>query len=703
MIAITNPALWAGAAALVVPALIHLLTRRARRRVAFPSLRFLQRARASQSRLFKLRHWLLFALRTLLLAFLLLAFLKPVLRAREEARAPDREVPSVAIVVLDASASMGYQGMGGTLFTRGKVAARQTLDRLNPSDRANLVLAAARPGVSLREPSVHKHHLRADLDRAAVTAERADLDAALAEAVRQLQSAPDHRREIHLISDFQRSNWAAVNFAVLPRDVKTVFVPVADSDPRNVSIAEVMLEPPFPVSGEDVEIVCRLANRQPEAVEARIEVRVGDGAPLTRTVPVPANLTATASFRVRAEGHATLEGVARIPGDRQPADDARFFTLAVADRVRVLVVSDEPTGARAGTAGVLAAALDPFDGGRDSVFAVSRAGADDLPPLDPAVQHVVLVSGAGAFPERARAALLAYLKGGGSAVWFLATPRDAENLRDLAANGGGDVTLPFQPLAAREGPAALTEANFDHPIFRKFRDVASLSDIRFTRHFATERAKGHGLALARFDDGAVAVGAQSVGAGALLLANFSVSPSQGDIAKRALFVPLLHEMVKGVRPRRGRGENFLVGGSCSVTVGGLGGEKRPRFTSPSGLDLSPLLDVRRDETAVLFAETREAGFHRVYLGEARVGSVAVNVDPRESDTDGLTSEQLAAVAKRPTGAFFSTGEASAANAAAIREGRPVWYGCLVAVWALLALEQIAWLAWGPRRLRTASD
>jgi hypothetical protein len=293
--------------------------------------------------------------------------------------------------------------------------------------------------------------------------------------------------------------------------------------------------------------------------------------------------------------------------------------------------------------------------------------------------------------------MLAYLKAGGSAVWFLATPRDAENLRDLAANAAGDLTLPFQPLAIRDVSATLSEANFDHPIFRKFRDVGSLSEIRFGRHFATERAKGQGLALARFDDGAVAVAAQSVGGGALLVANFSVASAHTDLAKRAVFVPLLHELVKGARPRRARAESYLVGGPCAVTVCGWDSEKKPRFVSPSGADLSPLLDIRHEETAVLFSHTTEAGFHRVFVGESRVGSVAVNVDPRESDTDGLTPEQLAAVAKRPAGGFLSTSDATAASVAGIREGRPLWYGGLVAFCVFLMLEQIAWLVWGPRR------
>ena len=60
-----------------MPILIHLLTRRTHRTVTLPTFRFLQKSLAQQTQVFKLRRWLLLALRMALLLFLVLAFLKP--------------------------------------------------------------------------------------------------------------------------------------------------------------------------------------------------------------------------------------------------------------------------------------------------------------------------------------------------------------------------------------------------------------------------------------------------------------------------------------------------------------------------------------------------------------------------------------------------------------------------------------------------
>ncbi len=138
----TNPALWAGALALVVPLLVHLLTRKALRTLLFPTVRFIRKVQASQSAVYRLRHLLLMLVRTAFLALLLLAFLKPVLQNGTLSAGDRGESRHAVIIVLDASASMGYAGGGASPFARARLAARKVLDELGDSDLANLVVAA---------------------------------------------------------------------------------------------------------------------------------------------------------------------------------------------------------------------------------------------------------------------------------------------------------------------------------------------------------------------------------------------------------------------------------------------------------------------------------------------------------------------------------------------------------------------------------
>src|SRR5260221_12500207 len=111
MVTFLNPSLLPWIAAASVPLIIHLLTRRTRRRMDLPTVKFLQRTLANQSRLFKWRHLLMLLVRTLAVTALILMFLKPMLSSSLAASADERVA---AVVVLDVSASMNYSAGGLT-------------------------------------------------------------------------------------------------------------------------------------------------------------------------------------------------------------------------------------------------------------------------------------------------------------------------------------------------------------------------------------------------------------------------------------------------------------------------------------------------------------------------------------------------------------------------------------------------------------
>src|SRR5258708_3371822 len=108
----------AGAAAVLVPVLIHLLFRQRPRRVEIGSLHFLKIALRDHVRRKKLRRWLLLALRVAGVLLLALLFARPY-RAGPSAEGADQEVA----LVIDRSASMGAISTGRTAFRRAQDAA----------------------------------------------------------------------------------------------------------------------------------------------------------------------------------------------------------------------------------------------------------------------------------------------------------------------------------------------------------------------------------------------------------------------------------------------------------------------------------------------------------------------------------------------------------------------------------------------------
>jgi len=130
------PAFLIGLAAASLPILIHLLNRRRLQRIQFPAVRFILLSQKRISRSYRLRHWLLLALRTLAVVLLVLLLANPIFQTGAGLFAGGG--PVAAVLLLDNSLSMRWSGDGNG-FKQAKEAARLLISALNDGDRAALL------------------------------------------------------------------------------------------------------------------------------------------------------------------------------------------------------------------------------------------------------------------------------------------------------------------------------------------------------------------------------------------------------------------------------------------------------------------------------------------------------------------------------------------------------------------------------------
>lgn len=701
-IAWTNPALLIGALGLLIPYLVHLLTKRTPRTLVFPTIQFLKRAKANQSAFFRLRDSILLIVRTAFVLLLLLAFLKPVLRAR--AMTGDEDKQQAAVIILDTSLSMQHNEAAP--FARAKQAVEKLLSHLDGDCVTNVITVAASTKSSLEAPSSGIAPLRRDLLAAAPTLERADVDAALDEAVRQLQGFEDHARSIYIVSDFQRTNWSAAKFLAVPENIKLVFLPVNEASAANLAITDVAIRPRTPVLSESVEVVCTVANYGGTTAEIPVKLsmrRVAtdpsantDQADLSeKKLTIAPGSSAAASFRFRAASIGDFEGMATIAQDQLGADNTRYFTLRVDEQIDVILVSDVNGEARS-SAYFTWRALDPFADDRDrhspSTLRTEVVRARDL-DLSAEAPQVLVIDGAGPLSERNITQIIEYVSNGGAVIYFLSDILDKGNLDTLALAAKDSVALPFSlsTLLDRQtgsGEAGtMAEVRMEDSIFRRFKDTGEISAMAFYRYFETERAQGRGEVLARYADGNLAMGKATLGAGAMLLCNFSAARAASDLAQKPAFIPLVHEMVKSMRPREGAAAKAVVGYPASGAVRLAANAQSVMFLSPSGKNVNATTERRGESMAVILPATQEFGFYRVNEGSSHVGSIPVNVDARESDLIALSEKQLEELAAAPQRKTVSTTARTARNIGALMEGVPVWPYLLLAALSLLGIEQ----------------
>jgi hypothetical protein len=685
-----NPALAIGAFALGVPLLIHLLTRRTPKNMTFPSLRFLLAARAHQSRLYHVRHILLLLVRTVLLLLILLAFLRPSLM-HGGGRNQDPRAGRTTMILMDVSASMEYRYAGVSPLAQAKAAASTLLDHYGKADRFNLILMGATPDTSFDEPSDNLFLLRRDIRNASVRQECPNNAAAIAEAVSQLKEASGSKH-ICFISDFQRTNWSSVDFSRIESDTELIFMPVGPEVAENCAVTDVALRPGSPTVSEDIEIVCKVANYSDRPHHLPVELRFPDSESFKQELDLEPQSTVSTSFHLRIHQSGRYEGRVFIPQDGLEIDNQRYFILSVAEKIGVLVVTDEDRTREQSGARFLVNAVNPFQETRYAAAVATVIPSKELGTAALSSAQVVVLSDVQELSRRSAQALLDYLRDGGSVVYFHVGPAGSQNLDHLAAWSQGNLTLPFKltgqiDLSPQGGHASLAQGNFDNDILRKFKEAPELGEIRFQRFFSTERIKQKGQVLLQYDDGNIAMAQTVVGGGTLLLCNFSCSLSHSDLARHTLFVPLIHEIVKGLRPSTSRRNAFLVGEPCFTTIQPVADTDSIVFNSPDGHSIEGNIDKGQGGTAVFFPKTNACGFYRVHAGGKLAGSVAVNVDPLESNLEKLDVTQLKELAKKGPSATFLAGS-DAAGIEVLLEGRPLWHYFLLAAIGVLCLEQL---------------
>ena len=634
-----NPLVLLGLAAAAIPIVVHLFNFRRPKTVDFSSLRFLREVERQSMRRVRIRQWLLLALRTLAILFLVLAFAQPTRTGALDGVLGDTASRSVALVV-DNSLSTGLRDEEGARLDQSRATAAALVEATGRADERILVPTADQPGLLSTRYLTPEPILDA-LDALAPTAGARALTASVARAASLLEGATHPRREVVVLSDLQASTLTDSASARLPEDVALTLIPVGgDREVRNTAVTDVrvlsqIIEPGRPV---EVEATVQRWGGDPETLAARL---VLDGRPVAEgAVDAVPGRSATVRFTVTPPARGWLGGEVRIEPDGAEWDDARYFTLRVPPPPRVLLVTGGDARADLARLALEVAA----ESGALTVTEVDESGlaGADLGAMD----AVFLVAPRDISGTEAQA-LARFVQGGGGLLLFAG---------DGVASGGASALLDAlnagRISGAAPADARLSDADLDHPIFAGVFDDASprLEEVAIRR---LARFQPHGGAtLLGTTAGVPLLHETRVGDGALLVMAVPPDPEWSELPGRGLFVPLLFRsasyLAAGTEVAESASLSARDGGT--VRVEGATEGAPIRLLGPGGAEITP---VQRTVPGAVVLEiggaTAEPGLYRVVQGERTLRRVAINGDARESDPTPLSPAEAAEVLEEATG------------------------------------------------------
>lgn len=686
-------------AAIAVPLVIHLLTRRTRRRIDLPTVKFLKKSMASQSQIWRWRHLVALILRTLAIAALVTAFMKPKLLP---AYAGAQGEKAAVIIVLDVSASMAYTSGGISTFSKAKSQALDTLHGLGAGDGANVIFCAAQPSLASEKPTEDHGLLETELERAEVTDQRADGAAAVELAVDQLAKMNTSVKRLVIVSDFQRTNWADVRFESVPPNTKLGFVSVDSGARENIGLTALRSKPAMPRIGEPTSIQAEVFNSSDAVKRVPVQLKLSDGRKFSDVVTAGAFSSGNVSFPVTFEKAERVELTADIPDDNLLADNQRRATVDLRGTANIVLLTDEDVDSPTTASYYLSRALNP-DPGSTTGFRVLQVRPSQLNNPTLKAADAVIVCNAPSMPEVQYEALSRYVTGGGNLMWILYGDRLQEQLAAFGQRLPKGEPLPFtvQSLAnvsgQGQGYVRLAEAKYDSKLLKVFRDPSSgLNFAKFYRFFITSEVEPRGEVLLKYEDGSVAVVKTGEGSGNLLLLNFSPAPSWSDLARQDVFVPLVHELLKGILLRDSGAREFNPGDTASATIAQTNQEVTCQ--DPDGRMVPTTLD--RTTGSVVLDRVAKSGFFHVYSGAEMAASIPVNPHPDESDLRSIDPRELES--KRLQQVSVLQAASGGQDLGNTQKGRDIWpYLFALALLSLLAEQTVRLAAHQPKKAERA--
>ncbi len=640
-----------------VPLLLHLFARSRPPRFLFSATDFVARVVRHNLRVKRPKDWLLLICRTLLLAALMLLFMRPILY--RHGPPPAKNAARHLVVIVDRTASMGWTEGGRSRFAAACAEAAQLLDGLSARDTANLVWLDAEPDAVFPEMGPNTGYLVKRLAEARVSSESGDPAAAVSLALSLLKPA-EGLREVCIVSDFQASQWKDVPLT-FPTDIRVTTLSTAQGSAPNGAVVALRTDPLQPLVGDPAQIVCEVANYsgQPRARTVTFEI---DEARLSRQVMVPAwgKAAAVVEHVFRKQGRSLVQ--ARLDEDAFGADDWRGGAVPVRRALRVGVVTGDPA-----LAGLWTRALHAIPW--TEAAAVTLDKVQDAESCD-----LLMIAGW----NGAQLDSLARLHTAG--LPMIVAPVAGLEVRALAVladlppvDGSVEWELLKEPMGMRVVKA-------DDPVFALFRDGEYGDPARgvFRKRWKVPVKNLAGSALLAYADGLPAVYRCS-GTPPLVLWAAPLSADCGDWAAQLSFLPFFGELIGHVRARK-----------AGVAIETARPGDRLSWMAPLQYETVRLMDGQGADVPVTAGAAGLEGRRFLSAPTALPGVYQWMADavPRETDLVNFPEVESDLRAGPPPAGTGDGGGAitHAAEVRAAQEGTPLWPLLLALALGFVAME-----------------
>lgn len=652
MISFLNPLFLAFGAAVLIPLVLHMIQSSRTVRLPFSTVRFLKVAQKRSSSRIKMENFLLWFLRTLLMALLTLAFAMPILRTRDFGGLLGRAARDVAVVI-DSSYSMEYRLGRQTAWNQATDLAASIIEGLGERDRFCVYLAGDQVTPICEQLTDKREETAARIRALKPPTSSSQLCPATLAALGTLnQETRRTERELHIITDGQQLPWAKFkrDEAGKPvadtggtlwdptkvNDRTTTFVSLLGAPaPENVAPVDAALEPRLITPETPCEVTVKLSRTGPP-METAVTLYVDDQEFGRRSVMLGSGASTETRFMLPPQGAGVHVVRIETPEDNLAVDNAFHLLIRAKEKLPALCV-----GSKENTMFLLAA-LSTAVGGV-SPIEVKPITADALAAETLSSYACILLCNALPLSGQQIKAFEQYVSGGGLLVLF---PGDRGAMGDYAAWA----SLPSVPAAILDIPVTerkrlLSWDKPQHPIVAPLREGALAPTLAIKRQLKCDPLNEKAETLVSTGAGFPFLVSRPVGRGVVLLFTVSADRSWSDFPLSPFFLPMVQQVVfyaAGV----GAGVPFVwTTDSLSLPEYLPEATRESVIKAPDGKPVPVRSAVVEGETVTYAEGLTTPGIYTLGGGGKPEESpaLAVNMPRPESDLTPLKAEDIPAI------------------------------------------------------------
>ncbi|MFN3168064.1 MAG: BatA domain-containing protein [Phycisphaeraceae bacterium] len=720
-----NLALVAGVLAFNVPLIIHLLNKSRYKQIDWAAMFLLEQVVRQNRKRVRLEQIIMLLVRCAIPVLLALAMAQPILTGFQKLVG---SAPGSTVVMLDASYSMQAKDGGAQSESRFDIAraqARGVLDASPTSSQAQVVRVGGGfdPVTQTLTPEldrVGKQLDKLDADRAV-----ADGPAALRRGIATLTDATTAKRDLVLISDFQRVSWAEDSgvqrdrlkqmIDAMPVKPAIVLMPVASEVGRNLSITDVTLSSRAIGVGQRVRVSATVLNTSDQDAPDTPVVLSVDGVELeTQRLSIDAGESADLVFFHKFDegGPHTLE--VSLTDGVLAADDAYRVAVNVIASLPVTLVSGDRDGKvrprpfPENETDFLEVALEPFAASTDAPLAdlidATVIGPQALDSEAIEGQRVVVLANVQAISDEQVKLLRAFVEAGGALLVFPGDRVDVENFnKQLHALGRGLSPASIAGVAGKglgfDDGAMILDERHEHPALALWNDPANgaLGTAQLDAWYRLQPDRD-AQTIARLTTGHPFLVRHELDEGVVIVGAASIDTGWGNLPTTPVYLPLMQRLIAFAATHAEPASNVMAGKPLTALLDAEPNDESLVWQLPDGSKTRRRVEQQGGRWACTLDRTDRPGYYRLLIDDEPVRVFAVNLPREESDLRRLSDDELEQLADAIGATIVDDAEAYAAYDQTRRHGRPVWRVMWVLLLALVFGEMLLqqWFGKGGR-------